>query len=140
MHEATRRLLSVVLQRVEGLEGTSKSTLICATNRRQDLDPALLSRFDPQLRFQLPNQRARRAIFERYAKQLSDEEKNTFARAATGLSCRDIKETCEHAERRWVAALIRKDVTTPDTPPISEYMFCLAHRRRDDSANADLAV
>ena len=58
----------------------------------------------------------------------------------SGLSCRDIKETCEHAERRWVAALIRKDVTAPDTPPISEYMFCLAHRRRDDSANADLAV
>ena len=53
MHEATRRLLSVVLQRVEGLEGASKSTLVCATNRRQDLDPALLSRFDLQLNFQV---------------------------------------------------------------------------------------
>ena len=42
MHEATRRLLSVILQRVEGLEGHADCTLICATNRRQDLDPALL--------------------------------------------------------------------------------------------------
>ena len=60
---------------MEGLEGASKSTLICATNRRQDLDPALLSRFDLQLNFQLPNEKARRAIFGRYAKQLSDEGK-----------------------------------------------------------------
>jgi ATP-dependent 26S proteasome regulatory subunit len=35
MHEATRRLLSVILQRVEGLEGHSDATLICATNRPQ---------------------------------------------------------------------------------------------------------
>jgi len=55
MHEATRRLLSVILQRVDGLEGPSKATLVCATNRRQDLDPALLSRFDLTLNFGLPN-------------------------------------------------------------------------------------
>ena len=55
MHEATRRVLSVLLQRMEGLEGKSRTTLVAATNRRQDLDPALLSRFGLSLRFDLPN-------------------------------------------------------------------------------------
>ena len=124
---------------MEGHEGASKSTLICATNRRQDLDPALLSRFDLQLNFQLPNQKARRAIFGRYAKQLSDEGKDDFASASDGLSCRDIKEVCEHAERRWVAKLIKKEVTD-DTPPLSEYMLCLSHRRREAGAGSETPV
>ena len=55
MHEATRRSLSVVLQRLEGFNGKSKSLLICATNRRSDLDAALLSRFDLSIKFELPD-------------------------------------------------------------------------------------
>jgi len=35
MHEATRRVLSVILQRLEGLEGSTKATVIAATNRKQ---------------------------------------------------------------------------------------------------------
>jgi SpoVK/Ycf46/Vps4 family AAA+-type ATPase len=62
MHEATRRLLSVILQRVDGLEGPSRATLVCATNRRQDLDPALLSRFDLTLTFGLPNAKVQQAF------------------------------------------------------------------------------
>lgn len=131
MHEATRRLLSVILQRVEGFEGASNATLICATNRRQDLDPALLSRFGLQLRFDLPNETARRAIVERYAKHLCAADLQRFATLSGGFSGRDIKEVCEHAERRWVAKLIRKEVSaSQDTPPISEYEFCLRHRTR----------
>jgi len=65
MHEATRRLLSVILQRVDGLEGPSKATLVCATNRRQDLDPALLSRFDLTLNFGLPDAKVNTMIHSR---------------------------------------------------------------------------
>jgi len=134
MHEATRRLLSVVLQRVEGLEGSlaSGTTLVCATNRRQDLDAALLSRFDLTLHFPLPGLAARKAIVGRYAQQLSLEEQAAFAGATKEemcLSARDLKEVCEHAERRWVAKLIRSEVpSTEDTPPLKEYLSCLQHR------------
>lgn len=39
MHEATRRILSVLLRRIEGFEsGTNGSLVIGATNRRDDLD------------------------------------------------------------------------------------------------------
>ncbi len=55
-HEASRRILSVLLQKIDGFEGSSKSTLICATNRMQDLDAALLSRYDLTIRYHLPSE------------------------------------------------------------------------------------
>ena len=55
MHEATRRVLSVLLQKLEGFnsEKDRRTTLICATNRKKDLDAALLSRFDLVVPFPL---------------------------------------------------------------------------------------
>ena len=54
MHEATRRILGVLLRQLDGFEG-KRSIVIGATNRKQDLDPALRSRFDTSIFFQLPN-------------------------------------------------------------------------------------
>lgn len=45
MHEATRRLLGVLLRHLDGFESNKRSVVIAATNRKQDLDPALLSRY-----------------------------------------------------------------------------------------------
>ena len=47
---------------------------------------------------------------ERYAKQLDPRDLDAFAAQSGGLSGRDIKEVCEHAERRWVSPprLVRK--------------------------------
>merc|ERR1712146_701729 len=58
---------------------------------------------------------ARRAIVERYAKHLSAADLQRFAALSGGFSGRDIKEVCEHAERRWVAKLIRKEVSASRT-------------------------
>ena len=44
MHEATRRLLGVLLRHLDGFETNKRSVVIAATNRKQDLDPALRSR------------------------------------------------------------------------------------------------
>lgn len=65
MHEATRRILSVILQNIEGFKLGNKSVLVCATNRKQDLDAALLSRFDTCIKFDLPSTSARTKIFAR---------------------------------------------------------------------------
>ena len=35
MHEATRRILSVILQKIEGFQEGNRSVLVCATNRQQ---------------------------------------------------------------------------------------------------------
>ena len=46
MHEATRRMLSVLLRHLDGFDAVEHVALIAATNRPEDLDPALASRFD----------------------------------------------------------------------------------------------
>ena len=56
MHEATRRLLGVLLRQLDGFGPQSRSIVVGATNRRQDLDPALLSRFDAAVTFGLPSE------------------------------------------------------------------------------------
>lgn len=114
MHEATRRILSVLLQSIEGFKGANRNVLICATNRKQDLDAALLSRFDVAIRFDLPNKAARQAIFGRYAKHLGAAELAQLADASEGSSCRDVKEVCENAERRWASKLIRESSGGPN--------------------------
>lgn len=120
MHEASRRILSVLLQKVEGFASAKKTTVVCATNRKQDLDSALTSRFDLSIRYELPNERTRHAVFARYAQQLSDDDLAQLAGISLGLSCRDIKEICEYAERKWASKLLKKEVSA-DLPPLDAY-------------------
>jgi ATP-dependent 26S proteasome regulatory subunit len=72
MHEASRRVLSTLLRKIDSFESTTNVMLICATNRKQDLDPAMLSRIDLSIQFNVPDMRSRSAIFHRYAKHLKE--------------------------------------------------------------------
>ena len=102
MHEATRRSLSVLLRRLDGFEeNTSGTVLIAATNRPQDLDAALTSRFEQCVRFPLPDVATREAIIGLYAKHLDGVE-----RGRCGERWREWKrpeDVCEAAERKWAA-------------------------------------
>ncbi|CAK7351513.1 unnamed protein product [Dovyalis caffra] len=81
MHEATRRILSVLLRQIDGFEQDKKVVVIAATNRKQDLDPALISRFDSMITFGLPDQQNRQEIAAQYAKHLTKSELEELARA-----------------------------------------------------------
>ncbi len=74
IHEATRRILSTLLRKIDSFESEGEVLVICATNRKKDLDPALVSRTDISIRFDLPDAKTRSEIFKRYARQLSDAE------------------------------------------------------------------
>ncbi|OQR86725.1 ATPase [Achlya hypogyna] len=121
MHEASRRMLSVLLQKLEGFQSAKKVTLIAATNRKQDLDAALLSRFNLCIRYDLPDETTRQAVFQRYAKQLSTTELAALARLTQGQSCRDIKEVCEYTERKWASRVLRGDEPRGSTPTVAAY-------------------
>lgn len=54
LHEATRRILSTLLRKIDSFESEGEVLVICATNRKKDLDPALISRTDLSIRFELP--------------------------------------------------------------------------------------
>ena len=111
LHEATRRILSTLLRKIDSFESEGEVLVICATNRKKDLDPALISRTDLSIRFDLPDVSTRAQIFQRYAKQLSEAELNTLAEMSVNLSGRDISDICKEAERKWASKYIRKEVS-----------------------------
>ncbi|XP_059297186.1 cell division control protein 48 isoform X2 [Lycium ferocissimum] len=134
-HEATRRLLSVLLRQIDGFEQEKKVVVVAATNRKQDLDPALISRFDSMITFPLPDQQTRQEIAAQYAKHLTDSELSEFARATEGLSGRDMRDVCQQAERRWASKIIRgqapKDEGTGGLlPPLQDYVDSARNRQR----------
>ncbi|CAN6972389.1 unnamed protein product [Brassica rapa subsp. trilocularis] len=138
MHEATRRVLSVLLRQIDGFEQDKKVVVIAATNRKQDLDPALISRFDSMIMFGLPDLQTRQEIIAQYAKQLSKPELVQLAHATEAMSGRDIRDVCQGAERTWASKLIRRakadgveqQQQQVTLPPIQEYLESAEARRK----------
>ncbi|XP_061340804.1 uncharacterized protein LOC133287254 [Gastrolobium bilobum] len=133
MHEATRRILSVLLRQIDGFEQDKKVVVIAATNRKEDLDPALISRFDTMITFGLPDHHTRQEIVSKYAKHLSRPELDELARVTEDMSGRDIRDVCLQAERSWASKIIRgqvyKDGEQTYLPPLQEYIECATNRQ-----------
>ena len=142
MHEATRRILSVLLRSLDGFEKNNQSVLIAATNRKSDLDAALISRFNLSITFQLPDIDTRIKIFKRYAKQLTESEVRELATQAQNFSGRDIKDICELAERRWASKRVRKlpGAVKSVVPPFSEYQQALSSKDFGESDQGTASV
>ncbi|KAL2931265.1 hypothetical protein RDABS01_036675 [Bienertia sinuspersici] len=137
MHEATRRILSVLLRQIDGFEQDKKVVVIAATNRKQDIDPALISRFDSMIFFGLPDQQNRQEIAAQYAKHLTKSQLEEFASVTEGLSGRDIRDVCQQAERHWASKVIRNKTTNwsidakeGSLPPLQEYIESAVTRRK----------
>ncbi len=107
--------MSVLLRKIDGLDSRDGVITLGATNRAQDLDHALLSRFDHTIRFPLPGREEIRAIFRTYAKHLKSEELIDLGLACDGFSGRNIRDICEYAERRHARMLLASGA--PASPP-----------------------
>ncbi|KAG8385785.1 hypothetical protein BUALT_Bualt03G0081400 [Buddleja alternifolia] len=132
-HEATRRLLSVLLRQIDGFEQEKKVVVIAATNRKQDLDPALISRFDSMIAFGLPDQHTREQIIAQYAKHLTKSDLAELAAVTDEMSGRDIRDVCQQAERHWASKIIRgqapKTEEQGSLPSLNEYIQSAMKRR-----------
>ncbi len=127
MHEATRRILSVLLRKLQGFASVENVLTIGATNRAADLDHALLSRFNRTISFPLPNEDERIAIFRYYAKHLDAERLPPLGKASEGMSPRNIEDICGSAERAWASSIIVEGLDV-SPPPIDVYEQLLASR------------
>eukprot|EP00884_Botryococcus_braunii_P018009 jgi/Botrbrau1/4892/Bobra.118_1s0006.1 len=128
MHEATRRVLGVLLRSLDGFS-RGRYQVIGATNRKQDLDLALRSRFTASVLFDLPDEPTRQLIIAKYAKQLSAEGRQKVAGVTAGASGRDLKAICEQAERRWASQIIRGKAPPGSTPPVDVYVAAAEERK-----------
>jgi hypothetical protein len=121
MHEATRRILSVLLRQLQGLVDSSRIVVIGATNTADHLDPALLSRFNLRVHFPLPNADERAAILGRYARHLDAAALAALAASSDGRSGRELEDACGVAERLWASQLILQAATEVTAPPLASY-------------------
>ena len=118
--EATRKLLSVLLRKLDGFEGKPRTLTLGATNRKQDLDRALLSRFDKSIYFPLPDTKERAAILENYAFHLNEENRFVISSLLDGYSGRNMKDFCDFVERKWASAIIERSLQA-SPPPFEVY-------------------
>eukprot|EP00806_Schmidingerella_arcuata_P001395 Macronucleus_2259.p1 GENE.Macronucleus_2259~~Macronucleus_2259.p1 ORF type:complete len:250 (+),score=26.62 Macronucleus_2259:1-750(+) len=139
LHEATRRILPTLLRKIDSFESDGEVLVICATNRKKDLDPALISRTDLSIRFELPDAPTRAQIFQRYAKQLSQAELAELGEMSVYLSGRDICDICKEAERKWASRYIRKQVKelTPQMEVYQEATQSRLVQMRDANVRMD---
>ena len=132
------KLLATFLKWMEGMEGASKNSVILASNRAEQLDPALLSRCAGTVTLALPTESQRAAIIKRYAKHLGEEEVAELARESDGLSGRDLLKVCEVCERRHVAEKTRSNETfTPSAPLLFDYRRALEEREESLLGSGD---
>lgn len=139
MHEATRRILSVLLRHIKGFVEKDNTMLVGATNRKGDLDRALLSRFGNNIiNFRMPRQEERAAIFRVYARQLSNEDADVLGKSTEGLSGRDIEEICLDAVRIYAREVIN-GASSDEMPGFHVYAEALRRRNvQEGTRNEDL--
>eukprot|EP00741_Cyanophora_paradoxa_P005770 tig00000113_g5592.t1 len=153
-HGTEGRLLSIILRQLDGFDSAESPcvlTLIGATNRPQDLDEALTSRFEVLVEFGLPNEADRAAIAQEYARHLPPADLARLARASEGLSARNIRDAAVRAERRLVYELARGSlegegarlcVRSPAGMPLPSavlYQWALEETRAKEGAGAGAA-
>ena len=129
LFEASRRLLSVLLRKIDGLETQNNIITVGATNRPQDLDSALLSRFDTILEFNEPQEDDICELLRFYAKQLGEGDNLKLAQQLAGLSVRAIRDVCLRAERHLAREQIEKTGPAVAAPTLEYYVRTLAEYR-----------
>jgi len=134
------KLLATFLKWIEGMDGASKNSVILASNRAEQLDPALLSRCAGTVTLSLPDETQRLSIIQRYAKHLKSDEVKTFAVECEGLSGRDILKVCEVCERRHVAEMTRLGDPVPSAPTLANYLKALEEREESLLGSSDRVV
>jgi SpoVK/Ycf46/Vps4 family AAA+-type ATPase len=93
-------MMTVLLRRVEEYPGY----VFGATNRRDDIDPALWRRFNMQIEIDLPGEDERYAILKRYLMpvSVSDSDMEILTEATEGASPALLKELMEGVKRSHV--------------------------------------
>lgn len=107
----TNRVVAELLTQMDGISKTSGNvTVLAATNRLQDLDPAILrpGRFDEKIFIPLPDEKDRAAMFRRRLKGVPCESMrmSELAKASEGFSGADVELACEKAKLSVIRSII----------------------------------
>lgn len=133
-------IVSTLLALMDGMDGRGQVIVIGATNRPDNIDPALRrpGRFDREFYFPLPDVQGRRAIIDIHTKDwgLSDDFKNSLARDAKGFGGADLRALCTEAamnaiQRTYPQIYSSKEKLVADPEKITIHMtdFSLSKKK-----------
>ncbi len=100
--EVERRVVSQLLTLMDGLRGRGQVIVIAATNRPNDIDPALRrpGRFDREIAIGVPNKEGRKEIFMIHTRGMplgDDVNLDELAEVTRGFTGADIEVLCKEA-------------------------------------------
>jgi hypothetical protein len=126
-HEASARLVSILLTEMDGLGGAGDLVLVGAANELGSIDQAVLSRFDVRIEFALPGRAALGSVLSYYARQLAADETAELAARMEGWSFRRVARFAQDVVRSYVAALdlTRLEASSPPLPRMEDYLSAL---------------
>ena len=106
-NDEREQTLNQLLTEMDGFEGNSGVMILAATNRPENLDPALLrpGRFDRRVPVELPDMQGREDILKVHAKKVRTEpgiDYNVIARMASGASGAELANIINEAALRAV--------------------------------------
>ena len=126
-NDEREQTLNQLLTEMDGFEGNSGVMILAATNRPENLDPALLrpGRFDRRVPVELPDLQGREDILKVHAKKVRTEpgiDYNVIARIASGASGAELANIINEAALRAVREG-RNSVTQTDLEESIEVVF-----------------
>jgi transitional endoplasmic reticulum ATPase len=121
-HEATHRVISTLLENLDGLEERGEILVVASTNRPESVDPAFLrpGRIDRLIEVPLPDPGSRREIFAVHMRKAEARAERplfaefgwrTLLRSTAGMSGAEIEEIV----RRTLEARVRSATPNEDT-------------------------
>jgi len=127
MHEESVKVMSTLLTRLDGLKTRPGVLTIGATNRYDQLDPAIKRRFDREVYFGLPDAKDRAAIVGLYAKQLAGADRERLASATEDYSGSDIERMAKDVERSYAKRVIEEGAS--GLPDVGMYLDYVSGRK-----------
>ncbi len=120
--EVEKRVVAQLLSLMDGLESRGEVIVIAATNRPEDVDPALRrpGRFDREIQIGVPDRKGRREILEIHTRNMplaEDVDLDKLAEVTHGYVGADLaalaKEAAMHALRRFLPEIDLESETIP---------------------------
>lgn len=107
-HEATKRVVSTILQHLDGVRSCDNIMIVASTNRKDAIDPAMLrpGRLDALVEVELPNAADRKEIFNIHKKQAETIAKRSLFTAE--VSSTEIAEMTARYSGADIAEIIRR--------------------------------
>ena len=144
-HEATSMLKAQFLSLWDGLLSASATqvVVIAATNRPDDVDPAVLRRLPLSFEVALPDHDARAAFVrsllsaEEFARSV---DCGAVARATEGYSCSDLEQLCKTAAMRALEEALQERIDEEDAPTAAPAPMDAAANVTDEAAPDVAAV